>query len=312
MDWRNADPVVDERPGVEGVIARVASRQHGAVCRSQLLEAGLAAHRIDYRIRSGRLTRLHRGVYGVGPVPGRYRREMAAVLAGGVGVAVGFRSAGAMLGLMGDASPGTPVVLTTERDVRIRDPGLRIRRCVSLPEDEVTRVQGVPVTTPARTLLDLAATCPPGELELAVARARRNGLIRPGDVEEILRRHPGRRGHRRLAALFTQGDDPAFIRSEAERRFLQLVRAGRLPAPTVNTTLHGLEVDFLWPVQRFVVEVDGRAYHGRDPAFERDRERDGHLTAAGYAVMRVTWRQIVHEPRPLLVRLAQALARREP
>jgi very-short-patch-repair endonuclease len=101
---------------------------------------------------------------------------------------------------------------------------------------------------------------------------------------------------------------PALTRSEAEARLLSLIRTARLPAPSTNARLHGLEVDFLWPEQRLVVEVDGFTFHGDRAAFERDRERDATLVASGFRVIRVTWRQLVDQPLVVVARIASALA----
>lgn len=260
------------------VIARLAAAQHGAVARPQLLTAGVPAHRIDYRLRHGRLVRLHRGVYGVGPVPGRHRREMAAVLAAGPGAALGGSSAAGLLGLAAAPAAEAPVTVTTERDVRTGDPGIQVRRCTRLPDDEVRTVSGVPATTAARTLMDLADSLPDQELERAVAKALRRDLVRPGELRQIAGRHSRLPRARRLARLL-DGDDVVFTRSEAERRFLALLQSARLPRPAVNRVVKGHEVDFLWRQERLVVEVDGRAYHSEDGAFEGDRARDGRLIA---------------------------------
>jgi very-short-patch-repair endonuclease len=115
-------------------------------------------------------------------------------------------------------------------------------------------------------------------------------------------RWKGRRGAGRLGAVF-EGGPPARTRSEAEERFLGLVRQAR-----VNVTIAGYEVDFYWPDARLGVEVDGAAFHGSPLAIERDRRRDARLAAAGIRVMRVTWRQLTREREALLVQLGRALA----
>jgi very-short-patch-repair endonuclease len=102
---------------------------------------------------------------------------------------------------------------------------------------------------------------------------------------------------------------PAFTRSEAEQRLLRLVRKARLPAPDVNASLHGFEVDFLWRDAALVLEVDGYAFHSGRAAFEQDRRRDAELAARGLTVIRVTWRQLADEPEAVVVRIGQALAR---
>ncbi|MGH2914135.1 MAG: endonuclease domain-containing protein, partial [Solirubrobacteraceae bacterium] len=115
-------------------------------------------------------------------------------------------------------------------------------------------------------------------------------------------------GTRRLAALLANECGPAPTRSEAERRLRALIDAAGLPRPLFNARLHGFEVDALWPSLRVVVEVDGFAFHAHRGAFERDRRRDQRLVAAGYTVIRITWRQLAHEPLGVVARLAQALA----
>jgi very-short-patch-repair endonuclease len=156
--------------------------------------------------------------------------------------------------------------------------------------------RGLPLTTPARTLHDLATTLQPHHLERAVEEAQILGLV----DEATLRRT------KRLAPALHHA--PALTRSEAEARLLALIRAARLPPPQTNTVIGRHEVDLVWHEQRLVVEVDGYEFHSTRQAFERDRVRDAELQAAGYRVVRVTWRQIAHEPEALIARLAALLA----
>lgn len=222
---------------------------------------------------------------------------------------VSHRAAGAILGLMPPLRAEAPVEISSLRDVRIGGAAIRIYRVSGLESDEVMIRDGLPVTTPARTTLDLAGVCGTRDLERVFATALRQRLVERGDVQALLERYPRRKGRGRLRALMTADGGPDFTRSEAERRFLDLVRAGGLPRPQTNVIVEGFEVDFFWRKERLMVDVDGRAYHAGDPAFESDRNRDGVLMAAGFRTMWVTWRQIVREPHPLLVRLAQALVR---
>lgn len=168
---------------------------------------------------------------------------------------------------------------------------------------------GLPLATPARTLLDLAGISDSRDLERALAAALRTGLADPEAITALLDRYPRRAGRGRLRALLTAAGGPAFLRSEAERRLLALVREYGLPRPRTNVIVEGYEVDFLWAKERLIVEVDGRTYHEAPHAFERDHDRDGVHMAAGYRTMRVTWRQITEERRLLIMRVGQALVR---
>jgi very-short-patch-repair endonuclease len=193
-----------------------------------------------------------------------------------------------------------------------RDPGrkrnIRIYRVADLDARDVQIVAGVPVTSPARTLVDLAAVLPTVQLECAVAEALAQQLVRERDLLEHIQRARGRRGIAALRQLLSLERGPALTRSEAERRLLRLVRAAALPEPEANVRIHRMEVDFLWRRQRVVVEVDGFRYHSNGRAFERDRERDATLVASGYVVLRVTWRQLVRNPETVIARVAAALA----
>ncbi len=180
----------------------------------------------------------------------------------------------------------------------------------ALDDRDTRTLQGVPITTPARTLLDLGTVLPPYLLERAIAEAEVCLLARRRDLVDQLERNRGRPGTRALRAILDLDGGAALTRSEAERRLLALVRTAALPLPQVNARLGTYEVDFLWPEQRLVVEVDGYAYHGNRAAFERDRERDVALAALGYTVMRVTWRQLVDAPEAIIARIAAALGAR--
>lgn len=298
---------VGSRPDPDALMATLATRQHGLVARRQLLVRGVPAHVVDYRVRKGRLWAVHRGVYRLGPVPTEYEREMAAVLACGERSLISHRSAAGLWGILPRLPESEPVEVSVQAGRRSRGSGVRVFRVQSLPNAERTVLRGMGVTTPQRTILDLAATVSPRELEQAVARADRRGLARPAQLQAMLARYPGRTGVGALRAIVGAGQPAAFTRSEAEERFLSLVRRAGLPAPEVNVRLRGCEVDFLWRRVRLVVEVDGYAYHRGARAFERDRRRDVSLTAVGFRVLRFTWRSLTTDPERVVARVAQAL-----
>jgi very-short-patch-repair endonuclease len=176
--------------------------------------------------------------------------------------------------------------------------------------DETTTCKGIPITTPARTVLDLAADSTERELEQALAQAEARHLTSRRKLLLLLARYPGRRGVRALRRLLERDARPALTRSEAEERFLALIRKSGLPHPDVNVNLGRYEVDFLWREHRLVVEIDGYAHHSDRESFEADRARDAWLAAQGHTVIRVTWRQLVDEPEVVLARVAEALASR--
>jgi very-short-patch-repair endonuclease len=272
----------------DAAIATLAGRQHGVVTTRQLAAAGLGRRAVAHRVAHRRLTRMFRGVYQVGPVAAPYGREMAAVLT--TGGALSHHSAAAIWGFR-PAHEGEIHVTVAGRDQRPR-PGLRIHRTRSL---NAAVHLGLPLTTAARTLHDLAPHLRQHELDRAVEEAVIRGLAAPRDLD-------GRPALRRAVMV-----EPQLTRSEAERRLLDLIRAARLAPPRANMRVAGYEVDLLWPAQRLIVEVDGYAYHGNRAAFERDRRKDAALVAAGYRVVRITWRQIVDEPHPVVALLARLL-----
>jgi very-short-patch-repair endonuclease len=292
----------------ERTITDLASRQHGLVTRAQLLGAGLGPDAVRYRVRAMRLRPVQRGVYRVGPLISPNAREMAAVLACGPEAVISHRSAAALWRLLPERDASAPVDVTVPAPDRRRRPAILIHRGPGLNADEVTTVDRVPTTVPARTVLDLAGHVGRRDLERALARAARRGLADHSELSALMERHPRRRHVGALRALLRERAGPALTRSEAEERFLALIGKARLPVPEVNAVLAGYEVDFLWRADRLVVEVDGFAFHSSRSAFETDRQRDGHLSSRGLRVMRVTWRQIVDEPEAMLVRLAHSLA----
>jgi very-short-patch-repair endonuclease len=290
------------------LIGELAARQYGVVSRSQLLAMGIGAGAIHTRLRKHYLHPLHRGVYAVGHLallP--LAREMAAVLACGKGAAVSHRSAAVVWHLLPATDDGHIDVTVPAMGRRCR-PGLRIHRSRRLRPQDVRHVRGLPVTAPWRTLVDLADTASDRELERATHEAITRRLISARRLLADTERYRGRRGIGRLKRLLEDNDSTTLTRSEAEERFLALVRAAQLPPPEVNVRVHGHEVDFLWREQGLAVEVDGFQFHSTRAAFERDRNRDAELQSAGLRVLRVTWRQVVETPYATLTNLVRALA----
>lgn len=293
-------------PTIGAIEAGIAARQHGIVTRTQLRTAGVSDDIIDHRIRSHRLARIHRGVYLVGVVAPPYAYETAACLACGPRSALSHRSAAVLWEIMKDRARPIELEVTIPEGRRGR-PGLRVYRIGSLRSDEVTRLNGIPITTAARTLYDLAGRLPRRPLERAVAEAFALRLTTAAELRGMADRQRGRRGVGHLRVVLDL-DDPRRTRSEAEERFLELVQRGGIDPPAVNTGVAGHEIDFYWPAERLAVEVDGSAFHTSPHAFERDRRRDAELAALGVRVVRVTWRQITEEPEAVALRLKGALS----
>jgi very-short-patch-repair endonuclease len=292
---------------IEGILRQVAAAQHGVVARAQLIRHGIAAHAIDRMIRSGRLIVLRRGVYQVGPLPQPRAAMMSAVLRCGEESRVSHRSGAELHGLLAAAHQNVDVTMPRRRRRRIEE--VQVHRVRDLRPDEAMTVDGIPVTTPARTLLDIAETMSSREVEQALATALRMRLVTPEDVRMIVERHPHHRGAPLLRQLLDAGDAPAFTRSEAEEKLLEIIRTARLPRPELNATVSGHEVDFVWRSARLVAEVDGYAFHNSARSFAADRRRDADLAAAGYRVVRFTWDDLTSDRLAAVVRLAQALVR---
>jgi very-short-patch-repair endonuclease len=242
---------------------------------------------------------------------------MAAVLASGAGAVVSHQSAASLWGMRparpterwSTGADPEPVDVTVVGGNRGHRPGIRARRVARLDAGERTVRDGIPITTPARTLVDLAEVAGTRELERAVAWAEREGLVAREALAVLLTRHRGRPGTPALRAVLDVQGGPALTRSEAEARFLALVRKAGLPAPEANVTIGRYEIDFLWRTAGIAVEVDGFRHHSSRPRFEGDRSKDAWLLAAGTRVLRLSWRQIVHEAMATAVQVGQALAR---
>lgn len=291
-------------------LAELAGRQHGAVARRQLIALGFGRRAIEHMIATGRLHPVHVGVYLVGHrAPGPHTRHMAALLAAGQGAALSHSTAALVFGLPPGAAAGS-IELTVPRQTMVRRPGLRVHRCADgLDEADLTTREGLTLTAPARTLLDIAPRLDDRALRWAIEEARIRAIATTADLLSVTGRHPGRRGVAKLrASLDAVAGDPTLTRSEAERRLIDLVRRARLPRPRTNVDVAGWNVDLHWPEQRLVAEVDGFAYHGGRTAFERDRRKDADLQTAGQRVVRLSWRQVTREPAAVTALLARLLA----
>lgn len=296
-------------PALEETILELASAQHGVVARWQLLQAGVPATLIDDRIRRRRLEQLYRCVYRVRGLAGSRMQVAATVLSFGPHAVASHRTAAEVLALPvpGPEARDAPVVSVRRGHPRRRR-GAVLHR-VRMNDDERCVCDGIPVTGPARTVLDLAGALEQRALEQVVAAALRAELTTESAMMRLLTRYPRRAGAPGLLALLRDDPPPAFTRSEAEARFLQLVRSAGLPVPAVNSLVCGFEVDFGWRGHNLVVEIDGLAYHSTRAAQQRDRRRDASLAAAGWRVLRFTWHDVTRRPEATLTKLVLALAR---
>jgi very-short-patch-repair endonuclease len=294
------------------MIAQMAEVQHGVVTLDQLGKTGLTTYAVQQRAEAGRLHRIHHGVYAVGyPLLSREGRLMAAVLACGPDAVLSHRSAAALWGL---SSGGRTRIDVTAPGRRGRSPvGIDAHRHGHLRPQDRTVVEGIPCTTVARTLLDLAGVIRVRELRNAITEAEVQRVFDLTALREVIGRSRGRRGVARLRLAIDE-HDPRSERANRglERRFLDLCRRARLPQPEVNVPVDLDErqviADFLWRRQRLIVETDDRKSHHTVSAFESDRRRDQRLTLAGWRVVRCTWRQVTGEPEELIAALRALLS----
>lgn len=291
-------------------VARIADRQHGVVSRRQLLAAGATAKAIEVRVRSGRLLRLRRGVYAVGHR--RLQRQgwwHAAVLAVGPEAVLSHRDAAALHGIRAPTDRPRVDVTTPDRDRRDQ-PGVAVHRSLVDRADRAV-VDLIPTTTVGRTLVDLAGVLAPQQLAAALAEAERRHLLDMVELDAARTRLRARHGpgHGRLARALAEHRalGAQLTRSVLEQRFVDLVARAGLPAPRLNATVEGVEVDAFWPSHGLVVELDGYAFHHTLTAFQRDRTKANDLILAGFPVLRFTHDDVVRRPRRVAARLASFL-----
>jgi predicted transcriptional regulator of viral defense system len=304
--------VMDEKEGfrsVDQAIAELAKRQFGVVGRMQLVELGMGRGAIEGRLLKGQLHRVRRGAYAVGhQYLTKEGRWMAAVLSAGPEAVLSHRSAAELWRLL-PRSNG-PTDLTRPTTFRSRA-GIR-GHCATLPRDEITAIEEIPVTDLARTLLDVASSGDRRRTEAACNEAEVQGLTGKRSVPDLLARYPRRRGTAILREIF--GDDRSIrgiTRRGLEERFAAILSRADLPLPLFNADVavaaRFFEVDCLWTEQRLIVELDSRTVHGTRRAFENDRERDRLLQVEGWRTVRITWRQLRDDAPAVLADLRRLL-----
>jgi very-short-patch-repair endonuclease len=290
---------------------RLAARQHGVISRKQLLELGFSKHAIQHRVTTGRLFPIHRAVFSVGrPELDLHGRCMAAVLACGPRALVSHETAAELWGIRParDGPIEISVPLTVQRSLT----GVRLHRRRSLGDQDRAVKSRIPLTSPVRTLVDLAARLPAAAVEAAVNEADNKDRLDPEGLRRALEQMSSQSGVPALRRLL---DRRTFrlTDSELERRFLRLVERTGLPVPQTGVSVNGFRVDFFWPELGLVVETDGLRYH-RTPAQQaKDRRRDQVHTAAGLTTLRFTHAQVRYdsaEVGEILLRVAERLARR--
>ena len=285
---------------------RLAAAQHGVLSRRQLLDLGYGSRSIEHRVARGRLFPVVRGVYAVGwPALTPERRWMAAVLVGGEEAALSHASAAALWGI-GEERPGR-IDVSVLRRCELRRPGIRYRGRPSVDPAEIVRQREIPVTSPARTLVDQATGLGPLALERAVNEADKHGLIDPDTLRDELCRFAGEPGVRPLRRLL----DKFSFRlsdSELEVRFRRIVSAAGLPVPLSKQRVNGFEVDFHWPALGLVVETDGLRYHRTQATQTRDARRDRAHVIAGMIPLRFTHYEVRHEAARVGAALRETIA----
>ncbi|HUA05787.1 MAG TPA: DUF559 domain-containing protein [Solirubrobacteraceae bacterium] len=289
---------------VEHAIARIARRQDNVITGDQLRAAGLRRGAIVHRLEARTMQRLHKNVFLLGAAPPTpMARARAAVLACGADAVASHRSAACLFGLLPQIE-GADVHVTVAGRNPGDHPGIRLHRVKKLEPADATTINGLKLTSIARTICDLAATESARDTERAFQEALFRDKTIDRAVAAVLQREPRRRGARVIRSLL---NDPRLTRSERERRILKLIAQAQLPKPLTNVPLHGYVADVFWPQHNLILEFDGWQAHGHRHAFESNRKRDQVMLAAGLRTLRATDRQLTNEPIALTARIAQSM-----
>jgi very-short-patch-repair endonuclease len=295
------------------VIRAIADAQRGQVARDQLLDAGVDRHAIDRRLGNGRVERVYWGVYSL---PGTSElasaAEAAALLACGPGAVLSHHSAATLWELRPGQARPVHVTIPTDRGGPA-PAGVKLHRSRILTPADIRIRNGLPVTSPARTLLDVAATLPDRDIERLLDEAlfaRR--IVTRAEIGSLLRRaggHPGRARLTRINAAHTRTTD---TESPPAEKLFGLIRAAGLPEPEVQVQILEYKLDFFWPELNLAVEVDAYGTHGSPARFEADRRRDARLLAErGIVVIRITRRMIEERPQEALGLVARAIGHQQ-
>lgn len=278
------------KSGVDHAIGAMARRQHGVIGRVQLAGLGLSADHIKYRVRVGRLLPVYHSVFAVGHRSlSKEGHWTAAVLAGGPHAALSFRSALEHWGMRSGRSIPADVTVPTSR----RSRGAVVFHRSPLPADEITLHDGIRVTTVSRTLFDCGTILRPRQLESAMNQAELQRLLDHLSLHDLLTRYPRRPGNATIRTLLAEREAHRRItRSELEVQFLEFLDERGLPCPETNQWIEGFEVDCIWRERRIAAELDGRAFHDAQRAFDSDRARDLKLSAADWHPIRITSRTL--------------------
>jgi len=300
---------------VDARLAPLVEAQHGVIARRQVLALAIGHRAIERRLSRRSWIPLHRGVYAVGHRQLRIEgRWLAAVLAAGPGAVLSHRDAAALHGVR-QTPEGRRISVSTGAHARAVD-GVWLKARRTLTAEDCAVVRDIPVTSAARTLVDLAPMLTPAQLQSTIGEADRRGLLDVTAVEQALRRTKGRHGHghaRLRAALDAHAQHGAVLaRSELEERFLDLVLSAGLPRPRLNAPVVGFQVDALWRSERVVVELDGWAHHKGREAAARDRDKTNRLQVAGYVVLRFLHGDLVGRPSDVAAAIRSALAQTQP
>ncbi len=289
---------------VDAVLAEIAERQHGLVRGFQLTAAGLSPDAITRRVIKGSLHRRFPGVYALGHAKlSREGHWLACVFACGDGAALGVRSAGLHWGISRHHDGLVDVVVPRQRRPK---KGIRLHRSRGLDPRDVTVRDGIPVTTVARTLVDLADVLTPHQLTRVIREAEFRGLFDAGDTAAAMVRA---RGRHRLGvleqAIAMYLDGAGGTKSANEDAFVPLAHRAGLGEPRSNARVAGIEVDFSWPGRSLVVEIDG-GQHELLPIRRDDDWRDDWLRGAGYTVLRFTELELTQRPAGIVAALRDA------
>jgi very-short-patch-repair endonuclease len=288
---------------VDRLVGVVAAQQDSVVTWDQLRHLGLGAGAIEHRVRRGLLHRLHPGVFCWGTlIESPWMRARAALYACGRGSIVTHDAACGLIDIRRHPEGAIDITVIGRR---VRRTGIRAHKVARVARGDVRTIRGIPVSSPARALLEIAPRLTTRELSDAVEQMQIRRLVTKRDIEQAIERAGPRPGVVALRALL---EEPAFTRSSAERRVVALLRAARLPRPQFNAMAEGFEVDALWRCHRVVLEYDSYAFHLTKAALERDRRKTAALQRGRYTVLRTTWRELTKESYALVARTSEALA----